>query len=180
MYRRDLARAVLGIGIVSLIPFVPARAEMTDPDQTVFDVLMNDPRFTTTMKMVYLSGNADTWERSGRHVTVFAATDTAWNNSPYMGLMAIMTATYTVDNPGAKLTSLLRGFVVPHMIEPTDIAGKNVALTSSAGRQIEVDGKDMTVSWVTPDNTTKTGKVAGAPIQAANGVIYPMDVIVGA
>jgi uncharacterized surface protein with fasciclin (FAS1) repeats len=161
MYRRDLARVVAGIGIASLIPFVSARAEMSDPDQTVFDVLMNDPRFSTTMKMVYLSGNADSWMRSGRHVTVFAATNTAWDNSPYEGLMAIMTTTYTVDNPGSQITALLRG------------------LLSSAGRKITLDGRDMTVSWVCPDNQTHTAKVSGQPIEAANGVIYPMDAVVG-
>lgn len=180
MHRRDMARAIAAVAIGTLVASVPARADTTT-NQTVYDALMSDPRFSTTMKMIYTAGAAERVMNPGRKLTVFAATDSAWDNSPFEGLLASLSSNSASSEfpRSSDILGILRGFFVRQAVEPTAISNQQVPLTSAAGRPIEVDGKTMTVSWISPDGEKRSAPIAGQPIMTDNGVIYPMNVIVG-
>ena len=52
-------------------------------------------------------------------------------------------------------------------------------MRSVAQRLIEFDKADGLVKWVDENGDTKSAKLAGQPIQATNGVIYPVNAVVG-
>jgi uncharacterized surface protein with fasciclin (FAS1) repeats len=180
-YRRDLARVAAAVAIGGVVRASPSWAQTQGGDQSVYNVLLSDPRFTTTMKMLYVAGAANRINGPDR-LTVFAATDKAWDNSPFEGLLASLSSNGadTEFPRSMDILEILRGFFVRNAdIQPNAVAGKEVQLRSAAGRPIELDGKTMTVKWVAPDGKTRAANVAGQPISALNGEIYPMDVVVG-
>jgi uncharacterized surface protein with fasciclin (FAS1) repeats len=156
---------------------VPAHPQQQSAS-SVSDVLSEDPRFTTTIQMVYLAGGADRLATAGP-LTVFAPTDAAWDHSDAKGLMASMYSTnQAVAFPKPiEITELLRGFFIRG--EPTLGQRQDVRMNNVAGRQVEFDPATMTVKWVAPDGSTKSARVSGQPIRATNGIIYPVDALVG-
>ena len=148
------------------------------PAGSVYDVLMNDPRFGTTMKMVYVAGRANQLAEAGP-LTVFAATNAGWDQGDYGGYLASLSSTGAVSAfpEPTEITEVLRGFFVRG--EPTLGQTPDVTMRSAAGRSIEFDKNTMTVKWVDENGVTRSAKVAGSPIQATNGVVYPVDAVVG-
>jgi uncharacterized surface protein with fasciclin (FAS1) repeats len=182
------AVAALGLGAAGLSAGAygqdtqPAGPQMSSaaPQQlgSVYDDLMADPRFGTTMKMVYMAGGANRLAEAGP-LTVFAATDDGWSRGDYGGYMSSLSSTGAVSAfpDSTEIVETLRGFFVHG--EPTLGQANDVTMRSSAGRPIEFDRRTMTVKWVAPDGATHEAKVAGEPIRASNGVIYPVDAVVG-
>lgn len=148
-----------------------------DSRPSVFSTLSDDPRFGTTIKMVYVAGASQRLSTAG-DLTVFAATDDGWNNSSATGMLSSLSSTGAgsefPDSMG--ILQVLRGFFV-HGEAPAN-APAVTTFESAAGRQIQLDKNAMKVTWVTAEGQTKSAPV-GKPIEASNGVIYPVDAVVG-
>ncbi len=170
------ALAVAVVGLCATAATVRADA----PDQSVSTILGSDPRFSTTMKMIYMSGASGRLNTMDK-LTVFAATDAGWDSSPYEGLLSSLSSNgATSEFPqGVQITEVLRGFFVHGDYSPERISGKEVSLKSAAGREIDFDAKTMTVKWTDAEGQTRSAHVVGQPIVATNGVVYPVDAVVG-
>lgn len=179
-------RAAIGLAALALAGLSAGPAAFAQQQQSplrvqqqarksVYDVLMSDRRFVTTMKMVYMTGSGNRLEKAGP-LTVFAATDQAWDAGNYGGLLSTLGSTSGFPD-SSTITGLLRGFFVRG--EPTRAQPGDVRMRSTAGRLIEFDPGSMTVKWVDADGGRRSAKVSGQPIMASNGVIYPVDVVVG-
>ena len=155
----------------------PAAAPPQTAPETVANTLTNDPRFATTIKMIYVAGAAGRLQ-TANNLTVFAATDDGWSSSPSQGMLSSLTSTGAgsefPDSMG--ILQVLRGFFVHG--EPPANPPADVKLQSVAGRPIDLDEKDMKVSWVAPDGEARSAPL-GKPILASNGIIYPVDAVVG-
>jgi uncharacterized surface protein with fasciclin (FAS1) repeats len=146
---------------------------------TVFDAMMADPRFSETMQMVFLSGGANRLETAGGPLTVFAATNQGWQGGDFGTYLGSLTSTGAVGTfpQSVAVTEILRGFFVHG--SPTLQQGGVVGMRSAAGRPIAFDQATMTVKWTDQNGASHEAKVDGKPILARNGVIYPVDAVVG-
>ncbi len=170
-----ISSVALAAALLSSVGLAGARADQ--PSGSVFNVLSSDPRFTTTMQMVYVAGAANRLSTAGE-LTVFAPTNTAWESSSDTGMLSSLSSTGAGSEfPDAMdIVRVLRGFFV-HGAPPA--GATQVKLTNGDDRTITFDEKTMRVSWTTADGQTKSARVDGRPIIASNGVVYPVDAVVG-
>jgi uncharacterized surface protein with fasciclin (FAS1) repeats len=180
MISRTLTISSIALAAVAVVGFtqVPHAGAAQQAAGSVFDTLSNDPRFSTTMKMVYVAGAANRLS-TANNVAVFAATDEGWDKSPYEGMLSSLTSTGAgsefPDSMG--ILEVLRGFFVRG--EPPAVPTTDLRAESAAGRPIEFDPKAMTVKWVDAKGDEHSAPLAGQPIVASNGVIYPVNAVVG-
>ena len=170
--------AIAAVAVAGLVA-VPLAQAQQGASGSIYNKLSEDPRFTTTMQMVYVTGAANRLMTAG-DMTVFAATDAGWQTTNYGGKLSSLSSTGASsafpDSMG--ILEVIRGFFVSGR-EPPASRSEDVRFESRAGRPIELDKKTMEVKWVDPEGQTKTAKVSGPPIHATNGVIYPVDAVVG-
>jgi uncharacterized surface protein with fasciclin (FAS1) repeats len=171
----SIALAAMAVVGFTQVPHAHAAQQITG---SVFDALSSDPRFSTTMKMVYVAGAANRLSAAS-NVAIFAATDEGWDNSPYEGMLSSLSSTGAgsefPDSMG--ILQVVRGFIVRG--EAPTIPSADMKAESAAGRPIDFDPKAMTVKWVDPKGVEHSAQLASQPIVASNGVIYPVNAVVG-
>jgi uncharacterized surface protein with fasciclin (FAS1) repeats len=144
----------------------PTAAEAASPvaSQSVADVVMADPQFSTLAKAVTAAGIGDAL-KSGTAVTLFAPTDAAFAKLPAGKLDELLQPANK-----AQLQALLGYHVVTGYAPAQAFAGKRGSLTASAGGTLVADG---TAGSVKVNDAT----VTKADIKAANGVVHAIDTV---
>lgn len=179
MKTHNITLSVVTLASAAVLTLAAApQARAAQANSSVFQVMSADPRFTTTMQMVYVAGAARRLQQAGE-LTVFAATDKGWADSSDTGKLSALTSTgATSEFPDSMgILEIVRGFFV-HAPPPPSTA-TDVKMESNAGKQIDFDPKTLEVKWTDADGDVKTAHVDGQPIVATNGVVYPVDAVVG-
>jgi len=133
--------------------------------QTVADIAMADPRFSTLVAAVKAAGLADTLKGAGPF-TIFAPTNEAFANLP----------AGTLDNllkpeNASQLRSILTYHVLPGRILASDVMGMT---NPSSPRSVE--GSALTVKTTAPV-MINNANVTQTDITASNGVIHVIDTV---
>lgn len=131
------------------------------PTQSIVDIAVNNPNFSTLVDLVTRAGLAQTL--SGGNFTVFAPTNAAFEALRASGV-----------DPNAltpaQLTSILLYHVVPGRVFSTDLMPGNV--TTAAGGQLRVDlGTGVRITG----QNSEPSNVVLANVLATNGVIHAID-----
>jgi uncharacterized surface protein with fasciclin (FAS1) repeats len=164
-------------------------------NRTLADTLAADDRFKLFLDLVTRGSLVEEF-RQAAPATVFAPVDQAFLNAP-AGVLQDLTGRNTGgqninERERDRLAELVRNHIVRGTIAPGS-AGMPAAqrVRSVAGRDIEIDssGQAMMVravaqpdrprTWGVPGlETVPAASLAGAPIPASNGVIYPITQII--
>lgn len=129
---------------------------------TIVDIAISAGSFNTLVKAVQAAGLVETLSTGGPF-TVFAPTDEAFAKIPAETLQAVL-----ADKE--KLTAILTYHVVPGKLMAADVAGRST-LPTVQGQSITVRAEGGSVMV---DNAT----VIQADIEADNGVIHVIDVVI--
>jgi len=133
--------------------------------QTVADVAMADPQFTTLVKAVIAAGLADALKDPTATLTVFAPTDAAFAKLPKATLDGLMA------DP-AKLKSVLLYHVVAARITRKDVKGMG-----GKGTPATLNGATINVTTIGGSVYVNEARVIKADVPSSNGVIHVIDTV---
>lgn len=140
--------------------------EMATADETIVDVAVANPDFSTLVELVTTAGLAETLSGDGPF-TVFAPTDEAFAAVDPATLSAL-----TADPTGA-LTDVLKLHVISGEVMAADaVAAVGTCVDTLGGKvKIEKSGEDLTIGGA---------KIVTTDIAASNGVIHVLDGVITA
>jgi uncharacterized surface protein with fasciclin (FAS1) repeats len=153
---------------------------------SVADTLASIPQFSKIVHLIQQAGLTGSL-RSSNRVTMFAPTDAAFGNVPQSVMDQLVPQASQQIPSQSKLPTLIRIHLLNGEYVPAQFAGRAVTVVDEAGTQLQLDGRQpgqltiMTVPVgaggpnVTGLATSRTAHVVAPPIQADNGVIYPID-----
>ena len=144
-------------GVVHVI-----NAVLTPPSNTVVDIIVNSENHTTLEAAVIAAGLAETLSGDGPF-TVFAPTDDAFAALPAGTLDALLA------DPSGALTDILLYHVIGAKVMSTDLSDGQMAET--------LFGKDVKVTINNDGVFINDAKVTVADIEADNGVVHVIDMI---
>lgn len=173
--RRALAAgAAIIVGIAAA--FVPggARAQ-TKVDQPVAFVLINDPQFKTTAQLIYMTGYVNSLRKD---ITVFAPTEAGWDTGDHRSFLAYQDPMSTRTPQASAVVKLLRGLAVSGIHPPAQFTSPQTLQTIGEGA-VTVNAGATEVTWKGKGGAMQGARVVGSPILAADGIIYPVDGVVG-
>ncbi|MEW6422488.1 MAG: fasciclin domain-containing protein, partial [Deinococcota bacterium] len=139
---------------------VPPRAAAPANCQSIAQIVMNDPQFSTLLTATQGAGLVDTL-KSGQY-TVFAPTNAAFAKLPSDQLAAVL-------NDQDLLRSVLLYHVVPGKVSSKQLAGLKSLKTAQ--------GTNLTVSMMGNMAMVGGAHVTRADIPACNGVIHVIDTV---
>ncbi|MBI0445289.1 fasciclin domain-containing protein [Deinococcus sp. DB0503] len=139
---------------------VPPRAAGPANCQSIAQIVMNDPQFSTLLTAVQGAGLADTL-KSGQY-TVFAPTNAAFAKLPSDQLAAVL-------NDQDMLRGVLLYHVVPGKVSSKQLTGLKSVKTAQ--------GTNLTVSLMGNRAMVGGAHVIRADIPACNGVIHVIDTV---
>jgi uncharacterized surface protein with fasciclin (FAS1) repeats len=157
------ALAVSGMGMAATVV-----------DDNVLSYLTREPKFETTVKLLYMTG----YLNSAQNVTVFAPTETAWDAGDYRSFLSYQNRTTSSAPETGPVVAILRGLAV-HGTYPPDRLARAQKVQNFLGEEITVDATATHVRWKGHDGAVHEAAVAGEPVICANGIVYPVDVVVG-
>jgi uncharacterized surface protein with fasciclin (FAS1) repeats len=157
------ALAVTGVGMAATVV-----------DDNVLSYLTREPKFATTVKLLYMTG----YLNSAQNVTVFAPTETAWDSGDYRSSLSYQNRTTSSPPEAGPVVAILRGLAV-HGTYPPDRLAQAQKVQDFLGEEITVDATATHVRWKGHDGAMHEAAVVGEPVICANGVVYPVDVVVG-
>jgi uncharacterized surface protein with fasciclin (FAS1) repeats len=176
--RRSALAAGASLLAVPLLARGAAAAAMAMIDASQYDVgtvLASYQEFSTFLGILQQSGLA--YEaRSAHNFTLFAPTNAAYSKYPTYVQTLIPGGSQMFPNT-AKLILYIRNHVVAGLYPPDTITGKTLHLTAISGSTIDIDGTgtgEPTVTYHLLNGQTVTAALTEQPIEAANGLIYPI------
>jgi len=169
-----------GVGMLAA-PFLmrAARAQMAMINAAQYDVgtvLASYPEFSTFFSILQQSGLSGE-ARAARNFTIFVPTNRAFAKYPNYYQTLIPGGSQMFPNT-AKLITYIRNHVVAGEYTPQAFAGKKITLTALSGATIDIDGTgtgEPVVVYHLLGGQTSTAALTEQPIQAANGLIYPVN-----
>jgi len=143
-----------------------AAEETATADETIVDVAVANPDFSTLVELVTTAGLAETLSGDGPF-TVFAPTDEAFAAVDPATLSAL-----TADPSGA-LTDVLKLHVISGEVMASDaVAAVGTCVDTLGGKvKIEKSGEDLTIGGA---------KIVTTDIAASNGVVHVLDGVITA
>ncbi|MHB1137629.1 MAG: fasciclin domain-containing protein [Microthrixaceae bacterium] len=140
--------------------------EMATEDETIVDIAVANPDFSTLAELVTQAGLAETLSGEGPF-TVFAPTDDAFAAVDPATLAAL-----SADPTGA-LADVLKMHVISSEVMAADAMAAVGTCVETLGGPVKVEqsGQDLTIGGV---------KVASTDIAASNGVIHVLDGVITA
>lgn len=144
-------------------------------DNTVAGVLLSDRRFQTTTRLIFMTGYTNSLH--GR-LTVFAPTEEGWDTGDYRSFLSYQDPMSSDAPEAAAVTALLRGLAVLGVHPPSEF-GQAQTLRTFNNTTVTVQAGAKQVSWTRKDGTSRSADVVGDAILATNGVIFPVDGVVG-
>jgi uncharacterized surface protein with fasciclin (FAS1) repeats len=137
---------------------------MSDQTHDIVDTAVAAGSFTTLVAAVQAAGLVETLKGAGPF-TVFAPSDDA-----FAALPAGTVEELVKPENKEKLSAILLLHVLPGAVKSTDVAGKQLDVTTAGGSSVNVDG----TNGVTVDGA----KVVTADITCSNGVIHVIDAVI--
>jgi uncharacterized surface protein with fasciclin (FAS1) repeats len=131
----------------------------------IVDIAAGDENFETLVAAVRAAGLVETLKGEGPF-TVFAPTDAAFEKLPE-GTVETLLKPENKD----ELVAVLTYHVVPGKVMSSDLAGSEIMAETVQGSSLDIDA---TGDSVTVDEAT----VVTADIEASNGVIHVIDMVV--
>jgi uncharacterized surface protein with fasciclin (FAS1) repeats len=193
---KDLARVLIVLGLVATgiagcAPATTPRSNVTVssaaplPLQTIGQILSSDPRFTDYVRVIDFAGLGHRLE-DAHDVTVFAPTNTAFAHAdPNWRTTDVSDS---VSNGGAwaqKRQRLIEQSFLNGIHPPSDFAGQKQNVRAMNGSIFHVDGSQPGAISITTgpalsgmgfrDTKPRIAKVELPPINAKDGIIYPVD-----
>lgn len=173
-----LRKLIVTIGVMSLLsmgfaacssddetaekPTTTSAAAPTKCDNTIVDVAVGNPDFSTLVAAVTEAGLVDTLNGEGPF-TVFAPTNEAFAKIPAADLDAVL-----ADKE--KLTSILTFHVVGGKVLAADLKPGSQKVVTVNGEEAEIVVSDTGVTYA-------GGKVVTTDIETCNGVIHVIDTV---
>ena len=143
-------------------------------EDNVLNCLTREPKFATTVQLLYMTG----YLNSAQNVTVFAPTETAWDSGDYRSFLSYQNRTTSSPPQPSAVVDILRGFAVRGSYPPDRLAQAQ-KVQNFLGQDITVDANATHVRWTGRDGNMRETAVVGEPVICLNGVIYPVDAVVG-
>lgn len=140
-----------------------AACSMAPAEPNIVEVAQSAGSFNTLVAAVDAAGLVDTLSGEGPF-TVFAPTDEAFAALPD-GTVENLLKPENRD----QLVAILTYHVVPGDIASSALAGKQMAVATVNGKEVQVDG--------THGVTINGAKVVSADVDASNGVIHVIDTV---
>ncbi len=144
-------------------PTTTSAAAPTKCDNTIVDVAVGNPDFSTLVAAVTEAGLVDTLNGEGPF-TVFAPTNEAFAKIPAADLEAVL-----ADKE--KLTSILTFHVVGGKVMAADLKPGSQKVVTVNGEEAEVVVSEAGVTYA-------GAKVVTTDIETCNGVIHVIDAVV--
>lgn len=141
-------------------------AETATEDETVVDIALANPDFSTLVDLVTQAGLAETLSGEGPF-TVFAPT-----NDAFAALDPATVSALTADPEGA-LADVLKLHVISGEVLAADA-------TAAAGTCVETLGGQVKVEMSGSDLTIGGAKIVDTDIMGSNGVIHVLDGVITA
>lgn len=151
---------VLLVVILAVVPFVNVSAQ----DQTIVDIAVGNPDFSTLVSLVQAAGLVETLSGEGPF-TVFAPT-----NEAFAALPAVVVE-YLTANPEA-LTRVLTYHVLP-----AEVMAEAAMGMTEPGEVATVEGSSLTVVFDGENVRVNDATVIAADVDASNGVIHVIDTV---
>jgi uncharacterized surface protein with fasciclin (FAS1) repeats len=167
-------RVLAASGVVATLAVAGVGMAATVVDDNVLSYLTREPKFATTVQLLYMTG----YLNSAQNVTVFAPTETAWDAGDYRSFLSYQNRTTSSPPEPSPVVAILRGFAV-HGTYPPDQLAQAQKVQNFLGEEITVDATATHVRWKGHDGAMHEAAVAGEPVICPNGVVYPVDVVVG-
>jgi len=163
----------------------------TGPDRqgslTIGEALRADPRFSDFVRIVDFSGLGYRLN-DAKGVTVFAPTNTAFDNTDPTWRTRTGPTSANFDASIQDRDDVIRQTVLTGIHPPSDFIGKLQDVKSLSGRVFQVNGLVDGAITITAGVDSPSGMGfpvrpnrivhVGSPIAAADGLIYPIDVII--
>jgi uncharacterized surface protein with fasciclin (FAS1) repeats len=161
---------------------------------TLADTMAADSRFSRFLDLVTRASAIDEFRMAAPR-TVFAPVDSAFAGAP-AGLLQQMqgnsgSGNNTGDVDRVRVLALIQNHIVTGNLAAAEPAGAGRRLRTLNGGDIEISGTAAGMTVANPSPVTQPGTlgVAGAnvavparviagPIQASNGIIYPVDQLI--
>ena len=187
--RRNLVTTGSGLALVGTLglrrPAFAQGQQGTTVDADAYSFMSSDPRLTTWVQLI-AAGGQERYARASTPYTMFPATDAAFAEIPAFvkGLLAYQSSTGTHNAEDAfpdtsKIVELVRSHVVRGVHYPRDAMGRKITVTTIAGTQLEVDGRDpnaVRLSWASAANgQALSARLVDRPITCSNAVLYIVD-----
>ena len=134
---------------------------------TIVDVAVSNPDFSTLVSAVRAAGLAETLNGEGPF-TVFAPTNDAFAKIPAATLQSLLEPANQ-----ATLTKILTYHVVAAQVMAADVAPGEVVTVEGQPFTIEVDGTDVYII----DGKGGRAQVVSTDVEASNGVIHVIDAV---
>ncbi len=141
-------------------------AEMATADETVVDIAVSNPDFSTLVDLVTQAGLAETLSGEGPF-TVFAPT-----NDAFAAVDPATVSALTADPTGA-LADVLKLHVISGEVMAADA-------TAAVGTCVETLGGKVKVEQTGSDLTIGGAKIVDTDIVGSNGVIHVLDGVITA
>lgn len=169
---RPLPRRAALVALAAAATLHAGHGHAQDALPDAFATLAADPRFATWLKLIQAAGlSRETM--SGRAFTMFAPTEAAFDRYPEVRRTLLAAA----ESRGAGMDRVMR-FVQTHVVDgkrdPNDF---QFSQQSRAGTPVTVESSGLgtlRVTWASDGDRTGSAVVV-SPIEASNGVIYPID-----
>jgi uncharacterized surface protein with fasciclin (FAS1) repeats len=180
--RHSLKKTLLAAVALGLSGIAAPRAQAA----SVADTLASVPQFSKLVHLIQQAGLTESL-RSSNRVTMFAPTDAAFGNVPQSMLDQLAPQASQQTPSQSKLPTLIRIHLLNGEYVPAQFAGRAVTVVDEAGTQLQIDGRQpgqLTIVTVPVGAggpniaglaTSRTAHVVAPPIQADNGLIYPID-----
>jgi uncharacterized surface protein with fasciclin (FAS1) repeats len=157
-----------GTTTTSAAPTTTARPSgTTPPDETVVEIAVGNPDFSTLVSAVQAAGLAETLSGEGPY-TVFAPTNEAFAKIPPATLQSLL-------EPANKdtLTKILTYHVVAGQVMAADVEPGQVVTVEGQPFTVEVEGSDVFIV----DGKGGRAQVVTTDIEGSNGVIHVIDAV---
>lgn len=153
--------------------------------QSLGAVFANDPKFSTWYSMSIQGNYFQELDGAGQY-TVFAPVNAAFNKVPASLVLADLKGQDLEQGPNVtRIQSVVRNQVVDGVVGPDQLR-PGTRLKVLNGYQVVVGSNpgNPAVTMTTPRRGggpniggTSVAHIVGAPIQAANGIVYPVDTL---
>jgi len=187
-------RGFLALGPLAAGSLVAPRVLRAQSLATIADTMAGDTRFSRFLDMITRVSAVEQF-RQAAPMTVFAPVDQAFLGAP-AGLLQDLLGNQTGGQSGfnperGRAMALINYHIVPGAFALQQLTGNDRRLRTVNGGDIQVSSNGTELTVVNPAPAQQLGsfgaagaqmsaspaRLVGSPIQASNGIIYPIDQI---
>jgi uncharacterized surface protein with fasciclin (FAS1) repeats len=148
--------------LLTFLPLAFAQDEAAEPTQTVAEIAVADPQFSTLVELLTAAGLVETLSDPSAVLTVFAPTNDAFAKVDPALLEKLKADT-------ALLTEVLTYHVAPSTLTSADI--------TDGGSRLTIEGEYLVFSVADGAVKVNDANVIAADIAATNGTVHVIDTV---